>query len=196
MTEREEAPYWTIDDELTELDLQESPSGPRQYSVRFKGHTETSPYEARKMMYPLRHDGTQIEITGKAYILVPDVTLTVGLFDHPVPSGAIGTVKSSEWAGMRHHEIAKARGLYFVEDRAIALWEVDSYDRLDHFTHGRLWQAFEQWLVGRFPEAERIFTDDDEPGDSPAENQEFLRSLGYEPAAGIERIFVRGVAER
>jgi hypothetical protein len=193
VTEREEAPYWTIDDELTELELQESPSGPRQYSVRFKGHTETSPYKARKTIYPLQRDGTQVEVAGKAYILVPDVTLTVGLFDHPVPSGVIGTVKSSEWQGMRHHEIGKARGLYFVEDRALALWEVDSFDRLDDFTHGRLWQAFERWLIGRFPDATQIFTDDDEPGDRREENQDFLRSLGYEQASGAQRIFVRKV---
>lgn len=193
MTEREEAPFWTIDEELTELELQESPSGSQRYSVRLKAHTETSPYEARKTIYPLEHNGTQVEITGKAYILVPDVMLTVGLFDHPVPSGAIGTVKSSEWQGMRHHEIGKARGLYFVEDRSIALWEVDSFDRLDEFTHGQLWQAFERWLIARFPDSHHIFTDDDEPGDSRADNQEILRSLGYERAPGTQRIFMREV---
>lgn len=94
---------------------------------------------------------------------------------------------------MRHHEIAKARGLYFAQDRALAVWEVDSFSRLDDFTHGQLWQAFEHWLIGRFPEAVQIFTDDDEPGDSRADNQEFLRSLGYEQATGAQRIFSKEV---
>jgi hypothetical protein len=95
---------------------------------------------------------------------------------------------------MRHHEIGKARGLYFIEDRATALWEVDSFDRLDDFTHGQLWQPFERWLIARFPDAERVFTDDDEPGDSRADNQEFLRSIGYERAPCTLRIFAKEVA--
>lgn len=191
MTERDETPFWTIDEQLTELELRESASGPQFYSVRFKAHTETRPYDPKKTIYPLQHNGTQTEITGKAYILVPDVTVTVGLFDHPAPSGAIGAVRGSEWQGMRHHEIAKARRLYFAEDRAFALWEVDSFGRLDDFTHGRLWQSFESWLVTRFPDTTRIFTDDDEPGDSRSENQEFLRSLGYQQVGA--RIFSREV---
>ncbi len=96
MTERDETPFWTIDEQLTELELRESASGPQFYSVRFKAHTETRPYDPKKTIYPLQHNGTQTEITGKAYILVPDVTVTVGLFDHPVPSGAIGAVRGSE----------------------------------------------------------------------------------------------------
>jgi hypothetical protein len=185
--------YWHLDEALTELDLQERPSGPERYAVRFKAHIETSSYTPRKTIYLLGHSGTQVEITGKAYILVPEVTLTVGPFGHPVSSGGIGTVKGSEWHGMRHHEIGKARGLYFAEDRALAIWEVDSYGRLDDFTHGQLWQAFEGWLITRFPDATHIFTDDDEPGDNPAENREFLESLGYAPVAGGRRIFSREV---
>jgi hypothetical protein len=196
MTELEEPPFRTIDEELAELDLQESPAGPQRYSVRLKAHADTSPCEARETIYPLEQGGTQMEITGKAYILVPELTLTVGLFDHPVSSRAIGTVRSSEWQGMRHHEIAKARGLYFVQDRALALWEVDSFDRLDDFTHGELWQAFEHWLIARFSTAEWIFTDDDEPGDRRAENQHVLRSLGYERIAGAQRIFAKEVTRR
>lgn len=96
---------------------------------------------------------------------------------------------------MRHHEISKARGLYFVEDRSIALWEVDSFDRPDDFTHGRLWQSFERWLIAHFPQADRIFTDDDEPGDGRTENQDFLRSPGYERAAGTQRIFAKEVRD-
>jgi hypothetical protein len=186
-----EAPFWSIDEELIELELQESPSGPQRYSVRLKAHTETSPYHPRKTIYPLQQRGTQVEITGKAYILLPDVTVTVGLFDHPAPSGAIGSVTDSNWQGMRHHEIAKARGLYYAQDWALALWEVNSFGRLDDFTHKKLWIAFEAWLLERFPEAERIFTDDDEPGDDPVGNRIFLRSWGYTQVS--QRIFAREV---
>ncbi len=36
---------------------------------------------------------------------------------------------------MRHHDIAFVRGLYYQEDRALAIWEVDASDTLDEFAH-------------------------------------------------------------
>ncbi len=190
--EEDTDPFWHLDEQLTELSLKERASGPDVYTVRLKAHTETSPYTPQHTIYPLKRSGTQVEITGKAYILIPDVTLTVRLFDHPVPSGALGTVRDSAWEGMRHHEIAKARGLYYEEDQALALWALDSFDRLDEETHTRLRVAFESWLLERFPKAQRIFTDDDEPGDNPTANQVFLRSQGYDQI--LPRVFVREVA--
>jgi hypothetical protein len=193
MTEREEAPFWTIDEELGELELMQRPGGPDRYTVRLKAHTATAPYRARRELYPLQHDGTEHEVSGKAYILVPDITLSVGLFDHPVPSGAVGTVRDTTWEGMRHHDIANVRGLYYDADQAIGIWEVDTWGWLDEFTHARLWQAFESWLVGRFPEARRIYTDDAEPGEDEEQNRVFLRSLGYEQVAGTHRICAKEV---
>jgi len=190
-----EKPFWDLDEELGELELQERPGGPDLYTVRLKAQTATAPYSARRELYPLEQDGIEHEVSGKAYILVPDFSLTVDLYPEVQHSGAIGEITESLWNGMRHHDIGKARGLYFVEDRSIALWEVDSFGRLNEFTHGQLWQAFERWLIAHFAQAERIFTDDDEPGDSRTENQEFLRSLGYEPAAGTQRIFAREVRD-
>jgi hypothetical protein len=99
--------------------------------------------------HPLSSDGTQHKASGKAYILVPDLTLTVGLFTDPSPSGPIGTVTGSQWQGMRHHDIANVRGLFYEQDRTLGLWEVDAWGRLDEFTHGRLWLAFESFLVRR-----------------------------------------------
>jgi len=92
---------------------------------------------------------------------------------------------------MRHHEIANVRGLYYEQDHAIGLWEVDSFGKLDDLTHTRLWISLENWLMAHFPAAERIFTDDDEPGDVPLGNRVFLRSWGYEQVS--PRIFVREV---
>jgi len=111
-----EKPFWHLDEELGEIELQERPSGPDLYAVRLKARTASSPYHAKRELYPLQHDGTEHEVAGKAYILVPDITLTVGLFPAPPPSGAIGTVTDSAWQGMRHHDIASVRGLYYEED--------------------------------------------------------------------------------
>jgi len=121
-----EQPFSHLDEALGEIELQERPSGPDLYTARLKARTASSPYHAKRELYPLRHDGTEHEVSGKAYILLPDITLTVGLFPTPPPSGAIGTVTDSAWQGMRHHDIASVRGLYYEEDRALAIWEVDT----------------------------------------------------------------------
>jgi len=99
-----EQPFWHLDEALGEIELQERPSGPDLYAVRLKARTASFPFHAKRELYPLQHDGTEHEVSGKAYILVPDITLTVGLFPTPPPSGAIGTVTDSAWQGMRHHD--------------------------------------------------------------------------------------------
>lgn len=186
--------FWTIDEALGEVELKERPDSPERYTVRLKAHTAVGPYHGNRELYPLEHDGAEHEVAGKAYILVPDITLTVGLFPAPQPSGPIGTVTGSEWQGMRHHEIASVRGLYYDQDRALGIWEVDTYGRLDAFTHGRLWQLFETFLVARFPTATRVYTDDSEPGEDIERNREFLQALGYIPVAGSRRILSKEVA--
>jgi len=122
--------------------------------------------------------------------------MTVGLYNDPQPSGAIGQVTESNWQGMRHYDIADVRGLYYQEDRTLAIWEVDAWGRLDEFAHGRLWQLFETWLVNRFPGAARIFTDDAEPHEQTERNREFLKALGYEHVMGTHRIFQKAVVRR
>jgi hypothetical protein len=194
--EPSEAPFWHLDEELGELELKERPSGPDLYTVRLKAHTATAPYHAKRELYPLTHDGTEHEVSGKAYILVPDITLSVGLYNDPQPSGAIGHVTESNWQGMRHHDIASVRGLYYEEDQALGIWEVDPWGRLDEFAHGRLWQLFESFLINRFPAATRIFTDDAGPAEDTERNRDMLRSLGYEHVEGTHRIFAKEVVRR
>ena len=99
----------------------------------------------------------------------------------------------SNWQGMRHHDIANVRGLYYKEDRALAIWEVDAWGRLNEFAHGQLWRLFETWLIARFPGAARIFTDDAEPHEQTQRNREFLIALGYGHVVGTHRIFQKEV---
>ncbi|GAC1344513.1 MAG: hypothetical protein NVSMB27_05570 [Ktedonobacteraceae bacterium] len=190
--ERRES-LWQIDETLGELELQEPAGGPDLYTVRLKTRTERAPYRALNELYPLAHNGTRQDIFGKAYILVPDMTLTVGLAPQEEPSGAIGQVTASSWQGMRHHEIAALRGLYYEEDAALAIWEVDGFGRLDSFAHGTLWRQFESFLARRFPQATRVYSDDSEPGEDPDQNQDFLTALGYQPVTGFPRIVVKEV---
>mgnify|MGYP001316471325 CR=1 FL=1 len=95
---------------------------------------------------------------------------------------------------MRHYDIDNVRGLCHDKEQALAIWEVDAWDRLDEFAHGRLWQLLETWLVHRFPGATRIFTDDAEPAEDTERNREMLRSLGYEQVT--HRIFAKEVTRK
>jgi|SRR5579872_1580215 len=198
MTEREELAresLWHFDEELGAMELKERRSRPDLYTVRLKARTESTPYQSARELYPLTHSGRKHEVSGKAYILVPDMTLAVGLYPQERPSGAIGEVTAFEWQGMRHHDIANVRGLYYDADQALAIWEVDEWQRLDEFAHGRLWQLFENWLVQRIPAATQIFTDDAEPHEDTERNREFLHNLGYAHVAGTHRIFAKEVGK-
>src|SRR5689334_17336736 len=121
MKEREgghEEPFWTIDEELCELPLMEG-GEPTSYAVRIKAHVQHTTYHGNRELYPLQAEqGTKTDLTARAYILVPDITLTVDLYRETLPSGAIGEVLESGWQGMRHEELARMRGLHYVEDRA------------------------------------------------------------------------------
>jgi hypothetical protein len=191
-----EAPFWDLDEALGALELRERPGGQDRYTVRLKAHTNSGPYHAARELYPLLQDGTQHEVSGTAYILVPDLTLTVGLYPEERAGGPIGEVTDAAWQGMRHHEIAHVRGLYYEQDQALAVWEVDDFGRLDEFTHDRLWLLVQQWLVRRFPETTRLYTDDAEPRADQDRNRAFLRDLGYAHVSGTHRIFAKEVIRR
>jgi hypothetical protein len=53
--------------------------------------------------------------------------------------------------------------------------------------------VFETFLLGRFPTARRIYTDDAEPTEDTERNREMLRSLGCEHVEGTYRIFEKEV---
>lgn len=183
--------FWTIDEELCELPLLHG-GEPTSYSVRVKAHVQHSTYQNNRELYPLQADqGTKMDLIARAYVLVPDITLTVDLHRDVLPSNMVGEMVESSWRGMRHEELARLRGLYYVEDRALAIWEIDDVDRLDLAGRLTLWQGFERFLTHRYPDARRMYADDAEPGPSQADNQDFLRSLGYQDAASTPRVFAK-----
>lgn len=196
MKERDEGsePFWTIDEELCELPLLRG-GEPTSYSVQIKAHLQHSTYHGNRELYPLKSEqGTKVETTARSYILIPDITLTVDLYNEALSAG-IGEVVGSEWRGMRHEELARLRGLYYVEDRALAIWEIDDVDRLDLTGRLTLWQGFEAFLRRHHPDARCVYTDDAEPGPNEVDNQDFLRSLGYQDVASTHRIFAKALPE-
>lgn len=191
MTEREqpesETEYWNVDEQIAEVTLWRG----EHYGLRLKAHVADEIYRHQAQsdeIIPLKHhSGVQTYVQAKPYVLVPDVTLTIGLHDRPDPSGAIGEVTSSTWEGMRQEEVGHCQSWFYVEDRTIILWEAFL---LPHYRSGgllqdantyALWEGFEKFLTDRFPSAQQLVTTYADPEYEPTEQyQEFLRAMGYQ----------------
>ena len=125
-------------------------------------------------------------------MLLPEITLTVGLYDRPRrddAGDAIGRVVDSTWEGMRHHQIGSGQAWYYRNDRLLVLWELELWDRYRTSTrpdedpaYTAIWRAFEHDLLTRFPDTKSLATPSWEPDVEPAVWQGFLTMLGYRSA--------------
>jgi hypothetical protein len=61
------------------------------------------------------------------YALVPNITLTIGLYRKPKQYAdmepSIGKVQSSEWEGEREEQLGSGQAWYYHTDRILVLWE-------------------------------------------------------------------------
>jgi hypothetical protein len=186
--DHERAPYWQADVALGEGTFFRGET----YGIRMRLHEATGRYFGRHEIVPLsRPAGERTYVHAKPYILVPDVTLTVGLSRQPDAGGAIGAVTGSEWRGMRHEEIGQAQGWYYPSDRLVVLWECfpeeryrTSDDPRQDTTLGVLWDGFERWLGDRFVAARQLVTTYEDMYDRPAW-QAFLEERGYRPMTPV-----------
>jgi hypothetical protein len=192
MTERdlrrpdEPAPYWQEDIAIGEGRFYRDET----YTIRMRLHTATERASRRHEIVPLSPAVRErVYVHAKPYILVPDITLSVGLYRQPDAGGAIGAVKGSEWRGMRHEEIGQAQAWYYPADRLAVLWECfpeeryrSSDDPAKDPTLAALWTGFEGWLLSRFPDARRLVTTWEDVYERPAW-QGFLEGRGYRKAA-------------
>jgi hypothetical protein len=184
--EREPDPYWQEDLAIGESRFYRGET----YSIRLRLHTATERYSARHEIVPLSQPTTtRTYVHGKPYILVPDVSLTVGLYPRPDAGGAIGEVSGSDWIGMRHQDIGQLQAWYYPTDHLLVLWECypeeryrTSDDPRQDATLAALWSGCEGWLRSRFPEAQQLVTTWEDVYDRPRW-QAFLEEQGYRPVA-------------
>ena len=183
--------FWTDHLPLFTGQLPSYYTKPQKIWGRF--HTSEERYlSGEHEIIPLTHrQGTRRYVMMQPYILEPILTLTVGLYKKPKhyadQDSALGeTVGQPRHEGFREVQIGNAQAWYYHEDRTIVLWEcfLDSRFRTHPFARDknlrRLWQAYELWLVQRFPDATTIATPFNDPiARSIEEYQVFLRSLGY-----------------
>lgn len=130
-------------------------------------------------IYPLiRSRGTRTQISALLYLPASAPPLPA----HTSPDDASDhhpTAGETQWTATRDRIIGRAHGLYYPQDRSLALQRIEAPIPLDEPTHRLLWIAFERWLIDRHPEAERIFTDDSQPTARSDDNQTILAALDY-----------------
>ncbi|MGH2530923.1 MAG: hypothetical protein ACRDJW_01335 [Thermomicrobiales bacterium] len=188
MTEREpiidnDDAYWGHDVVLGEARI-----GRETSTVRMHLHVSDEPYYLREELLPLRHkSGDRAYVHGRPYVLEPEIRLTVDLYPTPTQDGAVGTVASSEWEGMRHREIGNAQAWYYPADHLLVLWECYLFDfarqkePIGDTALRLVWTGFEETLLNRFPDAARIATPSWEDIYERPAWQQFLAGRGYEP---------------
>jgi hypothetical protein len=188
-----EAPFWHLDEELgVGVFFDEA------FTVRTRAHIAEESYRGRREIVPLAKAGNRFYVLIHPYILLPDISVTVDLSSSPSPSGQIGQVQSAGWEGMKHERIGDGQAWYYPADRTLVLWECILYQRyqqdenpLHDTNYANLWHGFEDFLVGRFPDARTIVTPSWEPDVKPQSWQAFLSFLGYKQLS--QEAFAKGV---
>jgi len=167
--------------------------------VRGKIHTSEETYRLDAFERDIRPidtlKGSRTYVMMHPYVLEPILTFSVGLYNKPKKYAdqqeAIGeTLGAPKQEGVRDVQIGSAQVWYYHQDKIIEIWECfldsgfRSHPLVDDPHMKQLWQVFEKWLTGQFPEATRIVTPFNDPiAHSTKEYQAFLHSLGYSPVA-------------
>ena len=184
-----EDPFWTDDVQIGQGHFWRS-----DYAIRLKAHVTTERYRQPQEIVPgLAAEGERVYVLAKPYVLVPDVTVTVGMYPEPDPHNAVGEILESDWTGMKHVEVGSAQAWAYPADATLVLWECLLHppgDRtgapVENETWLTVWRGLEAFLLDRVPGTQRIVTPAWDPGYDRQAWHELLRALGYEelsPAA-------------
>jgi len=185
--------YWTHNLILGEGEVQGQKSLIRLHLHRSEGTFEHTLEE----IFPLStRRGKRTYFHAKPYILIPRITLTVGLTRPKADSSEIGRVIGSDVTKLQEREIGSAQAWYYPTDRSLVLWEsylFEPYhqeDPLKDSLFTTVWQGFEKTLLNELPETTRIYTTY-EPIYKRSVFKTFLTHMQYRP---IEKaIFVKEV---
>jgi hypothetical protein len=129
------------------------------------------------------------------YVYEPNYNITIRFnanpkhyHDQESPIGEV--IGSQRTTGFREVAVGSAQAWYYPADKMIVLWECffDSRFHKHPFATDtnmqQLWQAFERYLMHKFPQASTLTTPFNDPiAESIDEYQAFLKSLGYSPVA-------------
>lgn len=198
MKEREQPdrPYWHLD-----LAIGEGRYCGEVVPIHLRLHVAQESYWGRQEMVPLAQPrGRRVYVHARPYVLQPEISVLVRLFDRPGPDGAIGKVVSSKVKGMQAQEIGNAQAWCYPEERLLVLWECYLFDRspavppAQDQTLTMLWRMFERLLQEHVGGFDRIVTPGWEPEYAEADWRGFLEQQGYQPTD--KRAFAKRMGER
>ncbi len=152
--------YWTVDTALFAGTFRYF--GPDAVLVRGKVHFEQESYrrsDVNQEITPIGiEEGVRTYLHLRPFVLIPDITLTIGLYPEVQPGGAIGEVIASHERRMREVEIGNVQA-WSYPDRTLVLWECFLHEFVsDQPIHtdpnmAALWRSVESFLAQQFPQA-------------------------------------------
>jgi hypothetical protein len=185
--------YWTRNLVIGEGDIQGNKS-----LIRLHLHRSEERAYHSKSLFPIttKRGDTRTYFHAKPYILLPQMTLTIGLTKPKVDSDEIGRVIGSDVTKLQEREIGNAQAWYYPADKALVLWECylfEPYRKADPLKDpllATIWQGFEKTLLKELPDTAKIFTTYEPIYDRPV-YVTFLAKHGYRP---VEKVaFVKEV---
>jgi hypothetical protein len=176
-------PYWTHNLVLGEGDVQGHKS-----LIRLHLHRSEERAYHGESLFPItiKRGDKRSYFHAKPYILIPRMTLTIGLTRPKADSGEIGRVMGSDVTKLQDQELGNAQAWYYPEDKALVLWECylfEPFAQQDPRNDALLvtvWQGFEKTLLIELPDTAKIYTIY-EPIYEDRVYKTFLAKLGYRP---------------
>ena len=174
-------PYWTAD-----LPLGEATFYQRRYPLRLALHQSEERHFHHQELFPLKDPrGSRLYFHAKPYILLPDVTVRVRLFEQP-REGVIGGAEAVSIDGAHREFVGNAQAWFYPgRDKALMLWECFLEERhrltnpIEDENFEILWNAFEQAVIYRSKGIKRLYTTWEDLYARPVWKR-FLEQHGYE----------------
>jgi hypothetical protein len=154
-------PYWTHNVLLGEGEVEKHTS-----LIRLHLHRSEERAYHEESLFPIavKRGDTKIYFHAKPYILIPRMTLTIGLTRPKADSDEIGRVIGSDVTKLQEREIGNAQAWYYPAEKALVLWECYLFEpyakhapRNDPLL-ATLWQGFEKALLKELPDTTMIYT--------------------------------------
>jgi hypothetical protein len=145
---------------------------------------ETYEYSIENLFPISARRGNRIYFHAKPYILIPQMTLTIGLTRPKTDSGEIGRVIGSDVKHLQAREIGNAQAWYYPVDKALVLWECylfEPYRQEDPCKDALLatiWQGFEKALLKELPDTTKLYSTYETVYERPV-FKTFLAKQGY-----------------
>jgi hypothetical protein len=186
-------PYWTHNLILGEGNVEKHES-----LIRLHLHQSEERAYHNESLFPIavKRGDTKIYFHAKPYILIPRMTLTIGLTRPKADSDEISRVIGSDVTKLQERGIDNAQAWYYPAEKALVLWECylfEPYAQKDPCNDpllDTLWRGFEKALLKGLPDTAKIYTTYEPIYDRPV-YVTFLAKHGYrlvEKAAFVKEV--------